>query len=354
MRRTILSALTLACAASQLGVPAAEASRGISRSEISAEMRLSVSRGFRHLIAKQAQNPLDDFDSMHPVAVNALVGLAFLAGGTTQEAGPEDHVEALRKGTRALLRRQSSLGYFDDSKSRMYGHGFATLFLAELYGTSAFGADEMRQSLKAAIAVIEGSQSEDGGWDYDPSPRFLKESRNFGGSDTSITVCQTMALRAARNLGIKVQESTIARAKAYILRAQNPDGGFRYRQGPYGGMLATSAFPRSAAGVCILYSLGEYNTPAIKKGFEYLYKEYTFPWSNRFPFYGHYYCAQAMFQAGGKYWGDYFPWIAGTLMESQQADGSWKASGLEIPTQATAMALVILQLPYRFLPIHER
>ena len=74
-----------------------------------------------------------------------------------------------------------------------------------------------------------------------------------------------------------------------------------------------------------------------------------------FEFYGHYYCVQAMYQAGGKYWAEYFPYLRQRLLASQRGNGSWKPTGeLEVITQATAMALIALQLPYRFLPITER
>ena len=316
------------------------------------ELQLTVTRGLQYLALKQT--PSGEFDPEVPVAAGALVGLAFLAGGYSRETGPERYAEALARGTDALLRRQSR-GYFDDGRSRMYGHGFATLYLAELYGTPGSDDETIRRSLKAAVEVIEGSQAPDGGWDYDPAPQFTEGSKRFGVSDTSITVCQTMALRAARNLGIKISDSTVNRARNFIASAQNRDGGFRYRpREVYGTFFSSSAFPRSAAGVCILYSLGDYNSESIRRGFDYLHSNFSFPWSNLFPYYGHYYCAQAMFQAGGKYWRDYFPWISKSLLQEQRPDGSWKASAQENSTQATAMALIILQLPNRFLPIHER
>ena len=38
----------------------------------------------------------------------------------------------------------------------------------------------------------------------------------------------------------------------------------------------------------------------------------------------------------------------------QQADGSWAGEFGEVTPQATAMALIVLQVPLRFLPILER
>ncbi len=324
----------------------------IIREEISTELRIAVARGFRWLVSQQ--NPRGDFDSRHPVAVNALVGLAFLAGGHSERAGGE-HTATLRAGTTALLARQNTQGYFDDGESAMYGHGFATLYLAELYGTSDHRPAEIRTALEKAIRVIEVSQASTGGWDYSPAEGMSDERRHSGASDTSITVCQTLALRAADNLGIRLNGGVRRRAQRYIENAQNDDGGFRYRQLSFDShFLKGSAFPRSAAGVCVLYSLGNYNSEKIKKGFEYLYKQYRFPWSNEFPYYGHFYCAQAMFQGGGKYWAEYFPWIREELLKKQEPDGGWKASAREDRGQATAMALIILELPFRFLPIHER
>jgi len=244
------------------------------------------------------------------------------------------------------------MGYFDDGKSRMYGHGFATLFLAQLYGMTSDRTQTVRNALTRAIRLIERAQCEDGGWDYYPvSPRDWQKRR---GSDTSITVCQTLALRAARNLGIRVDPAVVARARRYIKRAQNPDGGFCYRieNSRRGG---ASQFPRSAAGVCILCSLAEpedYSSKELTMGFDYLLRHYrTF---SQFPFYGDYYCAQAMFQAGGRYWKEYYPYLRERLIGRQDKDGFWSSWGMEVAPQATAMALIALQVPYRFLPITER
>jgi hypothetical protein len=335
------------------GVPAAGAGRGVVgrtvRGEITPELRLAVSRGLQHLIRAQRRLQTGDFESRYPVATGALVGLAFLAGGHSARAGGK-YTAIVRQTTSRLLALQNESGYFNDRKSQMYGHGFATLYLAELYGTSRYRSQQIRVALLKAIRVIEGSQGRNGGWDYEPNSHFGALGFLAAGSDTSITVCQTMALRAARDLGLQVDHQVISQAQRYIGSMQNEDGGFKYRQ----NLQLSSAFPRSAAGVCILCSLGYYNTERLRDGFEYLHRNYRFPWSNQFPFYAHYYCSQAMFQAGGRYWKDYFGWIRATLLEHQKADGSWPTTRPENPIQTTAMALIILQLPYRFLPMLER
>jgi hypothetical protein len=53
--------------------------------------------------------------------------------------------------------------------SRMHGHGFATLALAEAYGMAPRN-ERLKQALTAAVGVIERSQSPEGGWYYFPHP----------------------------------------------------------------------------------------------------------------------------------------------------------------------------------------
>ena len=320
------------------------------RSEITPRLRLSVRRGMAQLMRRQQKT--NSFASEdYSVATNALMGMALLAGGYTDKTGPANYVAALKQNTSTILRYQKKNGYFDDGDSKMYGHGFATLYLAQLYGMSASPGTVIRKALERAIRLIERAQGKEGGWDYLPSGSGVLTNKNANG-DTSITVCQTLALRAARNLGIAVDAGVVDNAKRYIQRAQLTDGGFAYRIGR-GAVKDYSEFPRSAAGVCILYSLGDYTSAKMRRGILYLEKNYRE--LNYFPHYAHYYCAQALFQVGGRSWKDYFDWVSGQLQKYQREDGSWKAGLMERSSSVrTAMALIVLQLPYRFLPIHER
>ena len=170
----------------------------------------SAARGLEYL--KRMQQP-DGYlrGTRYQVAGQALAGLAFLSAGHTPRYGK--YAVFLRLGLRRLLQYQkANTGYFDDGASRMYGHGFATLYLAQVIGM--WGAPEeekkIRTALKKAIRLIELSQDRYGGWDYEPKPG--------GVSDCSVTVCQTMALRAARNIGLEVDKAVIE--KAFRLRSE--------------------------------------------------------------------------------------------------------------------------------------
>jgi len=69
-------------------------------------------------------------------------------------------------------------------------------------------------------------------------------------------------------------------------------------------------------------------------------------------FYGHYYAAQAMFLAGDKYWSVWWPAIRDEMLIKQDVEGYWRGqAGKEY---GTAMALIVLQMPNRLLPIFQK
>ena len=275
------------------------------------------------------------------VAVCALAGMAFMSGGSTPERGP--YGANVEHCVDFILANMQESGFITvpgaSSHGPMYGHGFATLFLAECYGMSP--RNDLRESLSKAVNLIVNTQNSQGGWRYQPQRRD---------ADISVTIAQVMALRAARNSGFFVPREVIDRSVDYVKRSQNADGGFMYMI--QGGQ---SAFPRSAAGVVALYSAGIYDSPEIKKGLAYLMQ--FLPQAGDFNreshyFYGHYYAVQAMWHAGGDYWNKWYPAIRDALVARQSDDGSWMDSiCLEY---GTAMASIILQMPNNYLPIFQR
>ena len=275
------------------------------------------------------------------VGVCGLAGLAFMSGGSTPGRGPYGrNVDAC---VDYVLRHCQPSGFINEpianSHGPMYGHGFATLFLAEVYGMSP--RRDLREKLSKAVKLIVDTQNDDGGWRYQPQPRD---------ADLSVTICQIMALRAAKNSGIYVPNETIDKCVGYVKRSQNPDGGFMYMLD--GG---ASMFPRSAAGVVALYSAGVYEGDEIRKGLAYLMMHLPSSGGNARQshfFYGQYYAVQAMWHAGGDYWARWYPAIRQLLLARQSPDGSWSNS--ISPAYGTAMAAIILQVPNSCLPIFQR
>lgn len=302
----------------------------------------SIGRGLTFLAEQQTEDgAFGTSGYQRNVAICALSGMALMASGSTPGRGPFG--KQIDRCIDYLLGYSQPNGFICDapasSHGPMYGHGFATLFLAQAYGMSQH--PELREKLSLAVKLIASTQNREGGWRYQPQP---------ADADISVTVCEMMALRAARNAGLHVPNETVERCIEYVQKSQNPDGGFRYMLS--GG---PSDFPRSAAGLVALFSAGVYEGHAIQRGLEYLSRyrprPRRFVRTNHY-FYGHYYAIQAMWHAGGNAWAMWYPAIRDELVGVQKPNGSWVDA--ICPEYATAMASIILQIPNNNLPIFQR
>lgn len=323
--------------------------------ELSPIAREKIAAGLAWLARQQAPDGHFGGTSSYTIACTGLAGLAFLAGGHVPDRGPYGGV--VRRAADYLIGQAAAtqVGYLGDG-GRMYSHGFAALFLAELEGMCSDAAFRRRvgEALRRAIALLVATQDENGGWWYEPT-------RDSGdqGADISVTICEVMALRAAQAAGVEVPRATVARATALVKAAQWPeDGGFAYRV-INGQRYKESNFARTAAGVCILYHLGEYDAPELRKGLAYLDRELATPGLDLYRAtqghyqYAMYYATLACFQWGGEPWARHFPRLRDDLLARQQKDGSWPALYAG-GAHTTAMSLVALQVPLRYLPILQR
>lgn len=302
------------------------------------------------------------------IGVSALACLAFLAHGDTPERG--EYAESLQAGLQYILnhtmfidRRKdgSEMAFINHNGSRMYSHAFATLFLAEVYGMTQ--DERVREKLNQAVSLIEDCQNPKGAWRYQP---YAQDA------DMSITVCQVQALRAARNVGIRVSKETIDKAFNYIMRVS--DGhvsgdsygrpSFKYQDIQY----SRTSFALTAAGCTALHGVGNYDSKKIRPYLDELWRmkepqedKYS---KSYFYYYGHYYAAQAFFIEGGTYWERWYAHVCKEFLKRSKIKVV-KKRGKNVETRhwpsrfvgdiySTAMVLVILQLPYKYLPILER
>jgi len=309
------------------------------QTEVTAASTLAVERGLAWLAGQQADDgSYGSLSHYGPhVGITGLAGLAFISHGSTPGRGP--YGAQVSRALDFVLDHASESGLLaaETSHGPMYGHGFATLFLAEVYGMTQ--RDDTRETLRRAVRLIVNTQNEEGGWRYQPVR---------ADADLSVTICQVMALRAARNSGVYIDKMVIDSAIDYVRASQNPDGGFRYMLNSGG-----SAFARSAAGVAALQYAGIYKGEELHRGLEYIGR-FTPPKEQTVGhyFYGHYYAAQAMFLAGDEYWRNWWPAVRDELVEKQSPEGFWRGqAGQEY---GTAMALIILQMPSRLLPIFQK
>jgi hypothetical protein len=301
-------------------------------------------------------------DGRGHVGVTSLAGMAFLAGGHLPGRG--EHGETVARCLDFVLACVQDDGYITHAGTRMYSHAFATLFLAEIYGMTHRG--DIKAKLQLAVDFIVNSQNERGGWRYEP---YAVEA------DMSIVVCQVLALRAARNIGIRVPKSVVDKAARYVVSsAVTEDSLRRYYPGPisYKNEIGSfhyqqqdgsrSSFPLTAAGVTALYGAGVYSDAKIDDGIRYLrvnMQNFNRQRGKRdnghyFFWYGHYYGVQAMYTAGADAWESYFTVVRDELLSMQEPSGAWPNQTGPGKPFGTAMAVLILEIPYRFLPIFQR
>jgi hypothetical protein len=338
-----------------------------SRGMITPAAQDAIDRGLRYLATHQnADGSFGTGGHQGNIAITSLCGLAFMAGGHQPGRGRYGRVvtralEYVLSSETPTYQGLATPGFLYNRNGMMngpmYGHGFGTLFLAECYGM--VHTPDLRRRLRAvlgrAVQLIIHTQSFQGGWRYRPIAHD---------ADISVTICQIMALRAARNAGLTVPRSVAKHCTQYVKQCQDigGDGGFRYM--PMGG---PTGFARTAAGVVALYSAGEYKGRAVEKGLQYLMRRkpgaarpqqpfFGFDDMQQHYYYGHYYAAQAMWTAGGRYWREWFPAIREELLHHRdynRQEGYWN-DGRICPHYCTAMALIILQIPNNYLPILQR
>ncbi|MEW6742556.1 MAG: prenyltransferase [Planctomycetota bacterium] len=350
-----------------------------SGTEVTPEVVEAVNRGLRYLADQQVKDgPArgawigdvgyklnQDYRVLRShvphIGVSALAGMAFLAGGHLPGRG--EYGDVVSACIDYIVAHVNHMGFITHNETRMYSHAFATLLLAEAYGMTHRA--DIRHNLQAAVDLIVKSQNEEGSWRYEP---FAKES------DMSITVCQLMALRGARNIGIRVASSTIEEAKAYVRASQvkeDPDlgdvpgmmglpyyrlarGSFKYQNDP----VTRSSFALTAAGVASLMYAGVYADQDIRLALDFMDESMDhvsrYYSTHYFYYYGHYYAVQAMYMAGEPYWSRYWRRVSEELIEAQLPSGAWVNEYGPGDNFGTAVATLILEIPYRYLPIFQR
>src|SRR4051794_28353962 len=311
---------------------------GQARGMINRPAQEAIDMGLAYLAREQhADGSFGTGQHRGNVAITSLGGLAMMAGG--HQPGRGRYGQIVTRALQFVLDQEQRVerpGFLHNRNAilhgPMYGHGFGTLFLAEAHGmvNNRELRARLRGTLERAVQLIINTQNNEdppansmGGWRYHPQRQD---------ADISVTICQIMALRAARNAGIAVPRAVADKCTRYVKACQDlrGDGGFRYMRG--GG---PTGFARTAAGVVALYSAGVYKDESVTKGLDYLINRCRPGNPNQGNFfnrqdmlmhyyYGHYYAVQAMWTAGGRYWTTWYPLIRDELVnhrDRNRADG---------------------------------
>ncbi|CEF48220.1 unnamed protein product [uncultured bacterium] len=343
---------------------------------ITKDTETAIKRGLDYLAAAQFDDgSYTERATGSSVGITALCGLALMSSGSQPGRGPYaknvskvlDYMLAAAGGPvpgflTVADSQNPGRGLVVQQQQAMYSHGFGCLFLSEVCGMLPDRSRQakVREVLELAAGLSVGAQNREGGWRYDPKPPAL--------ADVSVTVAQMMAVRAARNAGVTIRREVFEAGARYILDCQLADGGFSYFRGQ-----GFSVFARSAAAVAGLYSVGSFRGSkdldelnkqverATDRGLKYL-QQFT-PGrqqlnTQQIPphhyYYGQYYAALAMWMAGGNYWAGWFPAIRDELLGRARGPGVAWTDNAHGAAYATAMSLIVLQLPNNYLPILQK
>ena len=288
-------------------------------------------------------------------AFTGLAGLAFLANNSTPYRGK--YAKQVRGCLKFILKCSSRVsGYINEAAGRglggsgMHGHGYATWFLAELYGmcgdTSDLGDESVKERLQKAVQIIQQSQDPNGGWTYEPQPY---------GHEGSVTITQVQALRSARNAGIMVDKKVIDKGIDYIRKSTMADGTVAYSLGSRG---SGGTYALTAAGMTVFAMYGIYDAPEVKRGMKAL-MEFLTGGRHRgghHDYYAHLYAGQACFFAKSKdpaFWTKGYDVVRREILNGQdKTTGCWANDGYG-GAFGTACSTLVLQIPLRYLPIFQ-
>jgi hypothetical protein len=243
-----------------------------------------------------------------------------------------------------------------------YNHGISGVMLGEVYGmTSGDLGERIRAAILLALKHSRQLQTQPkrisgdkGGWRY-------RTAASNNDSDLTASVWHLMFYRSAMNAGFEVPKQYVDEATDYVRRCYSPaDGDFTYT---LGGDEHYASGATVAGGILSLSLAGEHHTEMAQHAGRWIlsnpFNDYN---RRRHPddryHYSAYYCSQAMFQLGGKYWEQFYPDFQQVLLENQNSDGSWDAEAARDErfgnVYTTALIVLALTPPHQLLPIYQR
>jgi hypothetical protein len=314
----------------------------------------AVLRALRWLKANQDPNgSWAKADKTEPVAMAGLALLCFLAHNETP-ASPE-FGQTVEKAMKYLVGAQGK----DGKWGRDYTHGIVTYALAEGFALTKIMA--LKDAMDRGIDVIVKGQQPQGGYDY----AFAKGDR----FDMSVAGWQFQALKAAKMAGCTHEglQECIKKGLEFLRKqAYDPTkGGFVYSGKPGVQSKGGSSPSMTSAGVLCLQLLGQPNVPEVKTGLEFI-KELQCKWDSTLPdkndksqrgknaLYTWYYATQAKFQKGGSDWESWNKQFSRQIIFGQQKDGHWENGDHGGSVYATTLAVLMLEVYYRYLPTYKQ
>ncbi len=317
------------------------------------ESELAVELGLKWIVSHQRKNGSWHFlhddgkcngdcgNEGQQEAVTGATGMALMAllgAGYTHKTG--QYKTEVKKGLDYLVKVMKPNGSMTSGSSRMYAHAIATIALSE--ALSMTNDTGLTGPVDKARGYIELAQHKKGGWRYNAQQK----------GDLSVTGWQIMALKSCELSGFKSGEVTYSLAEDFVESMAAPSQGFGYLEP---GELPTM----TAVGVLSKMYLGaELDQGTQEQSTRFLADHGP----SKTDMYFNFYATQVLHHRHDEAWPDWNKEQRDYLIQMQvdsstDRAGSWYFHdhhgqvGGRLYT--TAMAVMILEVYYRYLPLYD-
>ena len=289
-----------------------------------------------------------------PTAATGLALMSMLGAGYTHQAGPyQREVQAGLDYLRSIMRvglRGGNLTISGGGKANMYAQAIATIALSEAWALT--GDPALEQPVREAQKYICSAQNEfNGSWGYQPGQA----------GDLTITGWQITALKSCKLAGIHVDQNVWDKAKQFVESTTDTSGKFGYKRPVNHKLPARKRDYRlkttTAVGTLIQMHMGAtLENETINNSIAFLANEGI----SETDIYFDYYATQIFHHYGGQEWKEWNAAMRDHLVDTQGSDGhsrgSWyfpdKHGEVGGRLYTTAMAVMTLEVYYRFLPLY--
>ena len=275
-------------------------------------------------------------------AATALALLPFLGAGHTHAS--DEYGEVVERGLYYLNNKASFGSHGADLRDgTMYGQGLAAIVLCEAYAMS-------RETALKGLAqqsvdfVVFAQDKKGGGWRYEPGQP----------GDTTVSGWQLMALKSAQMAKLNVPSTTFYMVEQF-LDSVSSEYGSRY------GYLSPSNPGNTTTAIGLLsrmYTGWRRGRPELRRGVSLLDE-----WGpSKTDMYFNYYATQVLCHWSGAEWERWNPKMREYLIAAQATAGH-EAGSWYFPDRHgdkggrlynTAMAVMILEVYYRYMPLYDR
>jgi hypothetical protein len=266
--------------------------------------------------------------ALYDTGVTGLALLAFLGAGYDPQR-PGEYLDTVRNGLKYLKNVQDAEGRFGPGTDNRhtYSHACATIAMCEAFVSTR--QLPWRKSAERAVGYIDACQNPHKGWRYGKQP---------GDDDTSVTGWMLMALHAARDAGIPVEERRARDGLAFIDSLTDEDTGrtgyVKKGELPVRPEGASTKWPPreseslTALAMCARIFWND-DSPLVRAGAELLSRRLPV-WDEArgsIDMYYWYWGTLAMFQLGGEEWTRWDDSLKAAALDHQVqtgcAAGSW-------------------------------